>query len=49
MGMKLDLVQEEKSNFSNKWVANPNQIKGSPHISCRLPSWKVTSNFSDVC
>lgn len=47
--MDLDLVQEEKSNFSNKWVTDENQIKGSPHTSCRIPSWKVTDNCSDVC
>lgn len=29
--MELDLGQEEKSNFSNKCIANENQIKGIPH------------------
>lgn len=33
--MNLYLVQEEKFNYSNKWVANENQTKGSPHTSFR--------------
>lgn len=49
MCIELDFVQEEKFNFSNKWIASENPIRGSPHTSCGLPSWKVTSNCSDGC
>lgn len=50
MVMELDLVHnEKKSNFSNRQVANKNQIKDSPHTSCGLPFQKVTSNWNEVC